>query len=71
MNLILKLERNQQSTLLRFIKKNLVNIGWERWELDKVGADEITEIIKYLRHSQQAANLAIEEDVEEEEEEAE
>ena len=38
---------------------------------NKVGADEITEIIKYLRHSQQAANLAIEEDDEEEEEEAE
>lgn len=32
-------------------------------------AEEITEIIKYLRHSQQAANLVTEEDTEEEEDE--
>ena len=38
---------------------------------NKVKADEITEIIKYLRYSQQAANLATEEDVSDEEEESE
>ena len=36
---------------------------------NNVKADEIPEIIKYLRHSQQAANLTVEEDVAEEEEE--
>lgn len=35
---------------------------------NNVSTDEITEIIKYLRHSQQAANLATEEDTDEEEE---
>jgi mono/diheme cytochrome c family protein len=35
---------------------------------NNVTADEITEIIKYLRHSQKAADLAIEEDTAEEEE---
>ena len=33
---------------------------------NKVKADEITEIIKYLRHSQQAANLVIEDEEPEE-----
>jgi hypothetical protein len=32
-----------------------------------VSADEITEIIKYLRYSQKAADLIVEEDVAEEE----
>lgn len=32
-----------------------------------VNADEITEIIKYLRYSQQSANLVMEEDADEEE----
>lgn len=36
---------------------------------NNVTADEITEIIKYLRHSQKAANLTIEEDTDEEDEE--
>jgi mono/diheme cytochrome c family protein len=36
---------------------------------NNVKENEITEIIKYLRHSQQAANLAVEEDVADEEEE--
>ena len=35
---------------------------------NNVTANEITEIIKYLRHSQKAANLAIEEDTAEEDE---
>jgi mono/diheme cytochrome c family protein len=34
---------------------------------NNVKADEITEIIKYLRHSQKVADLAVEEDTEEEE----
>ncbi len=38
---------------------------------NNVKADEITEIIKYLRYSQQAADLVVEEDVAEEEEESE
>jgi mono/diheme cytochrome c family protein len=38
---------------------------------NNVKESEIPEIIKYLRHSQQTANLAVEEDVEEEEEEEE
>ncbi len=36
---------------------------------NNVKAEEITEIIKYLRHSQQAANLITEEDVADEEDE--
>jgi mono/diheme cytochrome c family protein len=38
---------------------------------NNVKESEISEIIKYLRHSQQAADLVVEEDVEEEEEESE
>jgi mono/diheme cytochrome c family protein len=38
---------------------------------NNVKADEITEIIKYLRYSQQAADLVVEDDVAEEEEESE
>jgi mono/diheme cytochrome c family protein len=38
---------------------------------NNVKADEITKIIKYLRYSQQAADLVVEEDVAEEEEESE
>ena len=38
---------------------------------NKVKADEITEIIKYLRHSQQAANLVIEDEEPEDQEESE
>ena len=34
---------------------------------NKVSADEITEIIKYLRYSQEAADLMVEEDVADEE----
>lgn len=37
---------------------------------NNVSADEITEIIKYLRYSQKAADLMVEEDVAEEESEA-
>ena len=54
------------------IRETILN-GTDKMPAQKnnVKADEITEIIKYLRYSQQAANLATEEDDSDEEEESE
>ena len=54
------------------IRETILN-GTDKMPAQKnnVKADEITEIIKYLRHSQQAANLVVEDEESDDQEESE
>ena len=54
------------------IRETILN-GTDKMPAQKnnVKADEITEIIKYLRHSQQAANLVVEDEETDDQEESE